>query len=126
MFLIKPDKTICITRGDAASITFNPKSRDTGVAYRFKDGDVIRFKICKKNDYSTVVLQKDVIPIAGETSVTISLTKTNTRIGDIINQPVDYWYEIELNPDTNPDTLIGHDEAGAKIFRLFPEGGDAK
>ena len=31
---------------------------------------------------------------------------------------------MELNPDTYPDTFIGHNEKGAAIFRLFPEAKD--
>ena len=54
--------------------------------------------------------------------VTISLSSTDTRIGEIINKPVDYWYEIELNPDTTPQTIIGYDADGPKILKLFPEG----
>ena len=52
----------------------------------------------------------------------ISLNKEDTTIGDIINTPIDYWYEVQLNPETNPQTIIGYDENGAKIFRLYPEG----
>ena len=28
--------------------------------------------------------------------------------------------------DTQPQTIIGYDEDGAKVFRLFPEGADAE
>lgn len=43
----------------------------------------------------------------------------------MVNKPTDFWYEVELNPDTAPQTIIGYDkETGAKIFRLYPEGGD--
>ena len=56
------------------------------------------------------------------TSVDLSLDSTETTIGDIINKPVEYWYEIQLNPDTEPQTIIGYDENGAKIFKLYPEG----
>ena len=57
-------------------------------------------------------------------TVDITLERVDTKIGEIINKPVDYWYEIELNPDTTPQTLIGYDDDGPKIFRLFPEGGE--
>ena len=59
-------------------------------------------------------------------SVTINLTKEDTKIAEIINKPVDYWYEIEMNPDTEPQTIIGYDEDGEKIFRLYPEGSELK
>lgn len=46
-------------------------------------------------------------------------------IGPIINQPVDYWYEIELNPDADGrETIMGFEkELGAPILTLLPEGG---
>jgi hypothetical protein len=37
---------------------------------------------------------------------------------------VDYWYEVELNPDEDCQTIVGYDEDGAKVLRLFPEGAD--
>ena len=54
----------------------------------------------------------------------VVLTEQDTRIGDVISKPVDYWYEVTLNPYTNPQTFIGYDEDGAKVFKLFPEGND--
>jgi hypothetical protein len=50
------------------------------------------------------------------------LSKEDTKIGKKVNKPVDYWYEVELNPDTYPQTIVGYDEDGAKIFKLYPEG----
>jgi len=46
------------------------------------------------------------------------------KIGDVINKPTDYWYEIEINPETKPQTIIGYDENGEKILKLYPEGSD--
>jgi hypothetical protein len=46
------------------------------------------------------------------------------KIGDVISKHKDYWYEVVLNDDTLPQTIIGYDEDGAKLFRLFPEGDD--
>ena len=45
-------------------------------------------------------------------------------IGEVINKPTNYWYEIELNPNTQPQTIIGYDEDGEKLFVLYPEGSD--
>jgi hypothetical protein len=53
--------------------------------------------------------------------VEIELTSEDTRIGEVISKPVDYWYEVELNPDTKPQTIIGYDKDGAKVFKLYPE-----
>lgn len=124
MFVILSDKTICLTRGDVASIIVSANLQD-GKPYTFKPGDVLRFRVFKKRDCACVVLQKDVTVKADAENVTVSLTKDETSIGDIISKPVDYWYEVEVNPDTEPQTIIGYDEAGEKIFRLYPEGSKA-
>jgi len=50
------------------------------------------------------------------------LSSDETRIGDYINKPVTYWYEIELNPNNNSTTIIGYDDDGPKQFKLYPEG----
>ena len=123
MFEILKNKTICLTRGDIAKIVFAPKIKSSGLPYTFKTGDVIRFTVTKQNDYSNVLIQKDIKIETAAESVVITLESEDTRFGKPINSPVDYWYEIELNPDTEPQTLIGHDKDGAKVFRLFPEGG---
>ena len=124
MFVILPDKTICLTRGDVASLIVSANLQD-GQAYTFKPGDILRFRIFKKRDCKSVVLQKDVSVTEDTTTVTISLSSDDTKLGELCSRPVEYWYEIEVNPDTEPQTIIGYDEAGEKIFRLYPEGSDA-
>lgn len=124
MFKILNDKTICVTRGDIADIVVAAKLQN-GEPYTFKQGDVVRFAVFKKKECSCVMIQKDAVVEAEATSVTINLTADDTRLDEIISKPVEYWYEIVVNPDTAPQTIIGYDEAGEKIFRLFPEGGDA-
>lgn len=125
MFRVNDDKSIFITRGDIAPIEVSAKSRNGGT-YTFQVGDIVRFGVYVKNQYETVVLLKDVIVEVETEVVTISLNSDDTRIGDFINKPKDYWYEIQLNPDTASQTLVGHDNDGPKIFRLFPEGSDTK
>jgi hypothetical protein len=95
-----------------------------GVPYEFQPNDVVRFKVFEKKGCDTVVLQKDFPVIEVCDSVDISLVRADTKIGDIIHKPKDFWYEVELNPDTYPQTIIGYDEDGAKNFRLLPEGKD--
>ena len=111
--------SIYVTRGDVLSFDFY--ADDGGVNYKFKAGDVIRFTVYGKKDAKTVVLQKD-FPVEETTeSVKIHLTKYDTKIGESISKPVDYWYEIVLNPYDEEQTIVGYDEDGAKLFRLFPE-----
>lgn len=122
MFQINEDNSINITRGDAA--VFSVKAESHGVPYTFQPRELIRIKVFKKKNCSEVVLVKD-FPVTSEVDeVQIFLSKEDTKIGDVISKPVDYWYEVELNPLTEPQTIIGYDEDGAKLFRLFPEGAD--
>ena len=120
MFFIDKDKTIHITRGDAAVFAFGAK-RD-GVAYTFQPGEKVRLSVFGKKNCTDVVLQRDVVVAAATERVNIMLSKEDTKIGKKVNKPVDYWYEVELNPDTYPQTIVGYDEDGAKIFKLYPEG----
>lgn len=123
MFKINEDKSIYLTRGDIANISVSATMPD-GTLYMFQDGDIVRFKVFKRRDCGCVELQKDVVKSGSGREVTIPLTSEDTKIGEVISKPTNYWYEVELNPDTNPQTLIGYDEDGEKIFRLFPEGSD--
>ena len=123
MFKILADKTICLTRGDVCNINVTATMSD-GSNYVFTPGDVVRLKVFSKKDSDDVQIQKDVLVQDETQSVVIGLVKEDTRLGDTINKPFDYWYEIELNPDTEPQTIIGYDQDGEKIFRLYPDGGD--
>lgn len=123
MIVISEDLRIHITRGDAAvlSVGATVGEGENKNSYTFRDGDVVRLSVCAKKDYSNVVLQKDFNATEGANEVEISLDSEDTKIGDAINKPTEYWYEVELNPDTKPQTIIGHTEDGAKVFMLYPE-----
>ena len=120
MFKINDDLSIYMTRGDAA--IFNVAVDAGGEAYTFQPGDVVRFTVYGKKDAESVLLQKDFPIFEATDSVPVFLGEEDTRMGDVISKPTDYWYEVELNPDTYPQTIVGYDEDGAKIFRLYPEG----
>ena len=122
MFTINDDLSIYATRGDI--VFFAVSADEDGKPYKFQPGDVVRFKLFGKKDAETVLLQRD-FPVSEECeTVDIFLTKADTKIGDVISKHKDYWYEVVLNDDTLPQTIIGYDEDGAKVFRLFPEGDD--
>lgn len=122
MFALNEDNTIYATRGDI--VFFSVDAEDDGVPYLFSPGDVVRIKIFGKKDCSNVVLQQD-FPVTEESeSVAIFLTKEDMSFAGTINKPTDYWYSVKLNPDTAPQTLIGYDEDGPVLFRVFPEGAD--
>lgn len=118
MVVLNEDKSIYLTRGDA--VTF-PVSYE---GYTFQPGDVVRFKVYGKKDAKNVVLQKDFGVTEECEEVEISLTSADTKIGEVISKPKDYWYEVELNPFDKADTFIGYGLDGAVVFKLFPEGDD--
>ena len=120
MFVINDDMSIYVTRGDIVNISLSMESN--GEPYKFNAGDVVRLKVFGKKDCANVVLEKDFPVVVDSETVELFLSETDTKIGGVINKHVDYWYEIELNPDTFAQTIIGYDDDGAKIFRLFPEG----
>lgn len=123
MYRVNEDGSIYVTRGDV--LYFGVTAEDqNGEVYTFVPGDVVRFKVCAKKNCDKVVIQKDVRVSTNTESVEIFLDEKDTKIGKVISKPVDYWYEVELNPGTCPQTIIGYDDDGAKIFRLYPEGGD--
>lgn len=122
MFVVNDDLSIYVTRGD--ELYFSVSADDGGKDFVFCAGDVVRFKVFGKKDTENVVLQKDFPVLEDSTSVEVTLTGKDTKIGGVISKPVDYWYEVEVNPDTAPQTIIGYDEDGAKVFRLLPEGAD--
>ena len=120
MFQLNDDLSIYVTRGDVVLFTLSA-DRD-GEPYVFKAGDLVRFKVCEKKNVESVLLSKD-FPVNEDTeAVEVYLSKEETRIGSYISKPKDYWYEIELNPFTDAQTIVGYDEDGAKVFKLFPEG----
>lgn len=123
MFSVNDDLSIYITRGDTALFNVTA-TMDNGENYVFRAGDVVRFKVTEKKACENVMIQKDFAVSAESETVEIFLSEEETKIGDVISKPTDYWYEIELNPFTNPQTLVGYDDEGAKIFKLFPEGKD--
>ena len=126
MYLVNDDLSIYVTRGDILCLNVTATQDDSGEPYEFQPGDIVRMKVYGKRDAENVYLQKDFPVVAKTDSVGILLTEEDTKFGDVISKPTDYWYEIELNPYTNPQTLVGYDEDGAKIFKLFPEGKDLK
>ena len=122
MLRIEEDLTVEVTRGDA--ITLDISATDGETNYTFQPGEVLRLKVFEKKNVENVMLQKDTTVSAATETVSIALSASDTKLGEPINKPTEFWYEVELNPDKRPQTLIGYDERGSKILRLYPEGGD--
>lgn len=120
VFVVNDDMSIYATRGDTGLLAVS--ANNNGVNYVFQPGEVVRLRVFEKKGCHCVVLQKDVAITEAVESVDMVLTEKDTKIGEIISKPKDYWYEIELNPFTEPQTIVGYDDDGPKVFRLFPEG----
>lgn len=125
MYIVnKDDLSIYVTRGDIVALSVTAVDRESGTPYTFQPGEIVRFAVYGKKDCTNVVLQKDFPVTAVTQSVDIFLTEEDTKIGEVISKPKDYWYEVVLNPLDNPQTIIGYDDDGTKVFKLFPEGDD--
>ncbi len=122
MFVLNDDLSIHATRGDI--VFFTVQAEQNGKTYTFRAGDVMRIKVYGKKNAKNVVLQKDFPIVADCTEVEIFLDENDTKFGGVISKPTDFWYEVELNPMSDPQTIVGYDEDGPKIFKLFPEGAD--
>ncbi len=120
MFKVNEDGSIYVTRGDSGLIPVTAKNQDGG-SYTFAVGDIVRFKVCRKKNCGDVVLNVEVEVKVSKAEVQVYLEADKTKIGKVISKPTDYWYEVELVSNGSTQTIIGYDEDGAKIFRLFPE-----
>lgn len=109
-------KTIRISRGDSGTIKLTIPLSDTE-NYEFQVGDKVQFRVFEKKNYNNVFLDKE-INIEEITSVIdICLTEKDTSIGEVINKPVTYWYEISLN---ETQTVVGYDDEGPAELILYP------
>ena len=91
----------------------------------FHTGDIVRFSVIQRKNHSNILLSKDIVVETESETVTFTFTSEETRLGGVINKPIDYWYEVQVNPDSFAQTIIGYDDNGPKIFRLYPEGDDS-
>lgn len=126
MIKVYPDtKTIQINRGDdGLGFDFKIPINDTDF-YTFQTTDTIKFGVYEaKGLDKPAVLLKEIVPAEESQTLHITFTKEEMTIGQLINKPVDYWYEIQLNDKT----VIGYEKINGKddpkIFTLLPEGSD--
>ena len=122
MFKIDEDgTTLKVTRGQSGTITFGALTPE-GEPYTFLAGDVVRLNVTKAGKENMVVMSVDSIVEENTEEVSISITSFDSKIGNAINKPTEYWYDIELNPDSSiAQMLLGYDDDGPKIFKLYPE-----
>lgn len=118
MLVIDEDEYIHINRGDSGVIHFSTEQED-GTPYMFQPNDVVRFSVKEKYSDAMPVLRKDITVTEETENIDIELSKNDTTIGELINKPKKYVYDIAINED---NTVIGYDEdTGAKYFILYPE-----
>ena len=105
-------------RGDAGYIDIRKSDSEDNTEI-FSKGDKVIFSI--KNNFSEpeVILRKTVDVEEDTETVRIEFSHEDTLIGDLITNYMDYEYDINVN---NKDTILGHDDSGAKIFRVYPTG----
>ena len=122
MFIIDEDNTtIKMTRGQSGFITFSTLTPE-GELYTFKRNDIIRLNITKEGRENMIVMSIDTRIEEDTNEASIFIASSDSTIGPVINKPVNYWYDIELNPDSSlAQMLLGYDDNGPKIFRLYPE-----
>ena len=125
MAIVSANYGIETNRGDVLGLVVKTNNSD-GSPYEFQVGDVIRFKLMEKSNVENIILQKDVQVEEVCESVLLQIPSQEMKIGELINKPVEYWYEIELNPDTEMTmTILGYTKkSGPRILTLTPEGGD--
>lgn len=122
MFKVNDDKSIYVTRGDFVLLDITAESN--GEPFEFTEGGKLIFTIYEKKNAKEVVYRQEKVIEAKTTVVELYIPSEQTKLGDTISKPVDYWYEVAFENTFGASTIIGYDEEGAKIFRLFPESGE--
>ena len=109
-----------VTRGSQCTITLKVNPKEITEDTVFKVGDTVSFAVYGQKKLNQPPLLYKIIEINNDSNVVdIPLTSDDTKIGEMVNKPIKYWYEIELNDKI---TLVGYDNNGPKIFVLYPEG----
>lgn len=126
------DKNIRITRGNMLPITVSANNHIDGSDYEFQVGDIIRFQIFDSKDVNKIYLKKDFKVEEVTTEEIIIITAEEMKIGELRTRAAEYWYEIELNPDTdNTITIVGYEldennKPDPAVITILPEAGDGK
>lgn len=121
LYFDRTTKQIQINRGDSIDMTITAKDT-SGNDYTFQVNDVIKFKVSEAKNESNVIIEKNITIETETTEVPIYISANETKLGDYINKPITYWYEVSLEKN-NGDvlTIIGYDNKGPKEFVLNPE-----
>lgn len=108
---------IHINRGNR--LLFDYTIDNNGSDYVFESEDIVTFSVYRKLEMDDEpVVNKNFAPEVGTTMVSIDIPNEEMRIGEPINQPEEYWYQIRLNEDV----VSGYNSSGPKKLILYPEG----
>lgn len=113
--------TIKAYRGASGYIRVS-KTDDDGNIEQFAANDVITLTVKNNFGESTPILRKQLTVESACDYVDITISATETKsMSELISEPVEFEYDINVNGAENT-TIIGHDDSGAKIWKLYPSG----
>lgn len=114
--------TLHLTRGDRCSFKVYATEEQSGTRCYFPAGCTVTFAIVPKLGYTEGALLRKTVSVTSDTQeVEFLLTEEDTKIGDMIDKKVKYWYNVVVNDDI---TIIGSDENGEKVIIIYPEVGE--
>lgn len=108
------ENVIKVIRGNKATISVEIQD------FSFNAEDKVFFKVFETSGLGkTPLINKEINVEEGKSNFDINLSGAETLIGEVINEPKEYWYEIDLNNDLS---LLSYDDDGPKILILYPKG----
>lgn len=113
----KDNNHLYITRGDTLLFDLQIFDYDNEI-YTFGKNDVVTFAIYKNLKQPAFVLQ-DFDAVEGEDTIRIEIDSEDMKIGDLISNPRNYYYEITLN---GVSTIQGYAPGKRSVLTLLPEG----
>jgi len=92
----------------------------------FKKDDVIRFLVFDKKDVDNIHINKDFTIEEDTDELYIEIPAETMEFGEISSKPIEYGYELKLNPDKPTRvTIVGFiKDVGFPILTLLPGSGD--
>lgn len=112
--------TIKIFRGDEGTLYISKKDKNGNIE-KFKKDDKVVLSVKENFGEHEVKLRKEVVVQEESEKVGFTFYPEDTKFIDLISEPIDFEYDIDLN---DGNTILGHDDSGAKIFRIYPTGSD--
>lgn len=113
----KDNNHLYTTRGD--TLVFNLQIFDyNNEIYTFNENDVVTFAIYKNLKQPAFVLQ-NFNATEGEDTIRIEVDSEDMKIGELISNPRNYYYELTLN---GVSTVQGYAPGKRSILTLLPEG----